>query len=75
MTSVTAIEFQNNFSKYLRMVSDGDILISDGGKVIARLTLPEEESETRKQIARSLFGIIPPDISLEEARAERLKNI
>ena len=70
--SITATEFKTNFSKYLTLSATEDIFITKNGKVIAKLTNPFQE---RVDIAKSLFGIIPSDITLEEAREERLKKI
>ena len=76
MTSVSTVEFQNNLGKYLLLAAEEDILIRDGEKVIARLTAPLPlQTGNREQVARSLFGIIPPDVTLEEAREERLRRI
>ena len=36
---------------------------------------PESETEARVQMAKSLFGLIPSDTTIDEARDERLKNI
>ena len=33
---------------------------------------PDQE---REDVARSLFGVLPPDVTLEESREERLKEI
>lgn len=35
----------------------------------------DEMMKDKRAVAESLFGCIPPDITLEEARAERLKKI
>ena len=35
----------------------------------------DDNEEERLKIARSLFGVIPADITLEEAREERLNKI
>lgn len=70
--SITATEFKTNFSKYLTLSATEDIYITKNGKVIAKLTNPFQE---RVDIAKSLFGIIPSDITLEEAREERLEKI
>ena len=63
--SITATEFKANLSKYLLMAATEDILITQYGKVIAKLTAA---------IAESLFGILPQTMTLEEARAERLNE-
>lgn len=70
--SITATEFKTNFSKYLTLSATEDIYITKNGKVIAKLTNPFQE---RVDIAKSLFGIIPSDITLEEAREEKLNKI
>jgi len=35
----------------------------------------DDDINERLKIARSLYGIIPPDITLEESREERLSKI
>jgi hypothetical protein len=49
--------------------SEEEILISQNGKIVAKLTTPYQD---RVDAAKSLFGIIPGDITLEEARMERI---
>ena len=46
-----------------------DIFITKNGKIIAKLTNPYQD---RVETAKSLFGILPKDASLEEAKTERL---
>ena len=70
--SITATELKENLSKYLLLSATEDIFITRNGKVISKLTNPFQE---RVDVAKSLFGILPADISLEEARAERLSKI
>lgn len=70
--SITATELKANLSKYLLLSATEDIFITKNGKVVAKLTNPFQE---RVDIAKSLFGIIPSDITLEEAREERLSKI
>lgn len=70
--SITATELKSNLSKYLLLSATEDIFITRNGKVISKLTNPFQE---RVDIAKSLFGILPADITLEEARAERLQKI
>lgn len=67
--SITATELKENLSKYLTMAASEDILVTKNGKAIAILSSPYKD---RVDIARSLAGIIPADISYEEAKAERL---
>ena len=70
--SITATELKLNLNKYLLLASEQDIYITQYGKVVAKLTSPFQE---RVDIAKSLFGVIPSDITLEEAEEERLRAI
>ena len=70
--AVTADDLKADPEKYLRLAEKEDIDITAGGKVVARLVSPNKD---RVAIAESLFGIIPADASLEEARDERLRRI
>lgn len=70
--SITATELKMNLSKYLLLSATEDVYITKNGKVIAKLTNPFQE---RVDIAKSLFGVLPADVSLEEARDERLNRI
>lgn len=70
--SITATELKENLGKYLLLAEKEDIFITKNGKVVAKLTSPFED---RIKIAESLAGIIPADITLEEAREERLSRI
>ena len=67
--SITATELKNNLGKYLILSATEDIFITKNGKIIAKLTNPYQD---RVETARSLFGILPKDVDLEEAKAERL---
>ena len=49
-----------------------DIYITRNGKVVAKLSNPFQD---RVEMAKSLFGILPSDISPEESREERLNKI
>ncbi len=70
--SVTATELKMNLGKYLLLSATEDIYITKNGKVVAKLSNPNQD---RVDIAKSLFGIIPDDVTLEESRNERLDNI
>lgn len=69
--SITATELKANLSKYLLLSATQDIFITRNGKVISKLTNPFQE---RVDVAKSLFGILPADITLEEAKKERLEK-
>ena len=68
----TASRLEANLSKYLQLSATEDIYITRNGKVISKLTNPFQE---RVAVAKSLFGILPDDITEDEAREERLKKI
>lgn len=70
--SITATELKINLGKYLLLAETEDIYITKNGKIVAKLTNPFQD---RVETAKSLFGVLPSDISLEEAKEERLKNL
>lgn len=70
--SITPTELKMNLGKYLMLAEKEDICITKNGKVIAKLTNPFQD---RVDMAKSLFSILPSDITLEETREERLSKI
>ena len=70
--SITATELKLNLSKYLLLSATEDIFITKNGKVVAKLSNPNQD---RVDMAKSLFGVLPQDITLEEAKNERLDRI
>ena len=70
--SITATELKNNLGKYLLLAATEDIFITRNGKVVAKLSNPNQD---RVEMAKSLFGILSYDITLEEAKRERLDNL
>jgi antitoxin (DNA-binding transcriptional repressor) of toxin-antitoxin stability system len=70
--SITATELKANLSKYLLLSATEDIYITRNGKVISKLTNPFQK---RVETAKSLFGIIPDDTTLEQAREDRLNKL
>ena len=70
--SITATELKLNLSKYLLMAEQEDVFITRNGKVIAKLTNPYQD---RVDMAKSLFGILPKDMTVEQAHKERLESI
>ncbi|MBE0069247.1 type II toxin-antitoxin system Phd/YefM family antitoxin [Thermoanaerobacterium thermosaccharolyticum] len=68
---ITATEFKNNIGKYLAIASKEDIYITKNGKAIAKLTNTKQD---KVEMAKSLFGILPADASLEQAREKRLSR-
>ena len=69
--SITATELKENLGKYLMLAASEDIFVTKNGKVVAMLSNPYKD---KVEVAKSLAGIIPADITLEEARAERLAS-
>ena len=70
--SITATDLKLNLSKYLLLAETEDILITRNGKIVAKLSNPNAD---RVAMAESLVGVIPADITLEEARAARTSTI
>lgn len=68
---ITATEFKTNIGKYLTMVDEEEIIITKNGKKVAKLTSANED---KIETAKSLFGILPSEASLEKAREERLNK-
>ena len=65
---ITATELKSNLGKYLRLASSEDIIVSKNGSAVAKLTSPYA---SRSEEMRSLFGILPADVSVADARAIR----
>lgn len=70
--SITATEFKKNLGKYLLLAETVDIFITRNGKVVAKLTNPNQDRVNR---AESLFGILSDGRTLEESKKERLSKI
>ena len=70
--SITATELKNNLGKYLMLAATEDIFVTKNGKVVAKISNPYQD---RVNFAKSLFGILPADVTLEEAREERQERI
>ena len=79
--SITATELKSHLGKYLLLAAEEDILITQYGKVVAKLTSPyqaspyqdreQDREQDRVKIAESLFGILPQTMTLDEAKEER----
>ncbi len=70
--TVTATEFKMNLGKYLVLAETEDVFISKNGKVSVKLV---NSNQDKVEAMQSLFGILPSDISIEDAREERLGKI
>lgn len=70
--SITATELKANLSKYLLLAATEDIFITQYGKVVAKLTNPFQD---RVEVAKSLFGVLPQTMTLEDAMDERAAEL
>jgi len=70
--TVTATEFKMNLGKYLILAEKEDVFISKNGKISVKLV---NNNQDKVEAMRSLFGSISGDVSVEEAREERLGRI
>lgn len=68
---ITVTELKQNLDKYLRLAETENILISNNGKTLAMLSNPHAD---RIAMANTLLGVIPSDITLEEALMEKANN-
>jgi len=66
---VSLSELKTNPGKYVAMADKEDIYITKNGKRVARLT---STRPNRIASAKALFGILPSDVDLDNAREERL---
>ena len=64
---ITATELKANLGKYLDLAETEDIHITKNGRATVKLS---SSNKDRLEIAHSLFGIIPSDISLDKARKD-----
>lgn len=70
--SITATELKQNLGRYLMIAATEDVFITKNGKVVAKLSNPNQD---RVNMAKSLFGVLPQDITLEESKNERIDTI
>jgi prevent-host-death family protein len=68
---ISATEFKTNIGKYLMLASKEDIIITKNGKRIAKLS---DATGDKTDIVKSLIGMLPNNISENEAREERLSK-
>lgn len=69
---VTATEFQNNFNKYLDMIAEEDIFITNNGKTIAKVI--NSQTSAADTLRGMLKKEVPIDIDLNSLREERLSK-
>ena len=67
---ITATELKENVSQYLNAVSEDEVFITKNGKIVAKLSSPDQDKQA---MLDSLVGITAGNpVSLQEARRERL---
>ncbi len=69
MNQISVSELKTNPSKYIAMLSEGDIYITKNNKRVAKLTSPVRD---KVSAAMSLFDILPNSAALDDSRTERL---
>ena len=70
--SITATELKRNLDCYLKIAATEDVFITKNGKVVAKLSNPNQD---RVNMAKSLFGVLPQNVTLEESNSERINEI
>ena len=66
---VTLTEFKTDLDRYLELVGEEEIVLTKDGKSFAKLS---RIVNNKGAIIRSLRGILPADITREEAREARM---
>ena len=61
-----------SFRRFGETKETEDVFITQNGRVIAKLTKPHQN---RIDTAKSLFGILPSEASIDDAWAERLDTV
>jgi len=70
--SITATELKTNLSKYLLLAEREDVFITRNGRTVAKLTSPYQN---KIETVNKLFGSVPDDVALEQAREERISKL
>lgn len=68
---ITATELKTNLGKYLDSVEREDVLVTKNGKIVARITRPEDN---KFELLDSLVGCLEGAVDFDEARTDRLKR-
>ncbi len=69
---ITDADLAKDVNRYIGLAESEEITITRDGKVVAKLTSPKHD---KVSVAKSLFGIIPSDITYDEAHKERLERL
>lgn len=68
---ISLSELKTNTGKYVTMAEEQDIYITKNGKRIAKITSAKPD---KLMAAKALFGILPENTDLDEAKTERLND-
>lgn len=68
---VSISQLKTNPSKYVDLADKETVFITKNGKKVAKLIGAKAD---KISAAKELFGILPEDVSLDEARAGRLND-
>ena len=69
MIQISLSDLKTNAGKYVELASREVIYITRNGRRVAKLTAATPDKVTA---AKALFGLIPADANLDQARQERL---
>lgn len=69
--TITATELKENLHKYMHLSNKEDIYVTSNGKIVTKLSNPFQD---RKERLEALFDSIPDDLTIKEAREERLSK-
>lgn len=70
MMQISISELKTNAGKYVSLADKEDSYVTKNGKRVAKLTSVKTD---KVAAAKVLFGILPSDVNLDDAREERLK--
>ena len=70
----SSTDLRNNYNEISTFCHESrePVFITKNGKVVAKLSNPNQD---RVNMAKSLFGVLPQYITLEEAKNERIDTI
>ena len=69
---ITATELKENIGHYLNTVSEDEVFITKNGKIVAKLSSPNQDKQA---VLDSLVGLTANNpVSLEYAKKERLSR-
>ena len=68
---ISLSELKTNTGKYVALAEKQDIYITKNGKRIAKIISAKPD---KLAAANTLFGILPPNADLDDAKTERLND-